>query len=62
MDFAQLARSEHNFARAGLSPEPPTTLKAAEVRFSSFLRSQNYPENICWLIPGDVVVDHQRQY
>lgn len=39
-----------------LKPDPPLTLAAAELRFQSFLRSQNLPHTVCWLMPGDVVV------
>jgi hypothetical protein len=37
--------------------DPPPTLKAAEEKFSTFLASQDYPQTICWLGPGDLLVD-----
>ena len=44
------------------NPDPPQTLSAAEEKFRSFLATQNYPKAICWLTPGDVVVDTNRRY
>ena len=44
------------------NPDPPQTLSAAEEKFRTFLASQNYPKAICWLMPGDVVVDTKRHY
>ena len=41
---------------------PPHTLSAAEEKFRMFLAAQNYPKAICWLMPGDVVVDTNRNY
>lgn len=45
-----------------LSPNPPKTLKEAEEKFRAFLRRENYPDAICWLIPGDVVVSAGPHY
>lgn len=45
-----------------LSPNPPKTLNEAEERFRGFLRRVNYPDVICWLIPGDVVVSAGPHY
>lgn len=42
--------------------DPPKTLSAAEESFRTFLETQNYPKSICWLIPGDVLVDRNRHY
>ena len=44
------------------NPDPPETLSAAEEKFRTFLATQNYPQLICWLLPGDVVVDTNRHY
>jgi len=44
------------------NPDPPDTLSAAEEKFRPFLATQNYPTAICWLMPGDVVVDTNRHY
>lgn len=44
------------------NPGPPQTLSAAEEKFRTFLAMQNYPKAICWLMPGDVVVDTNRHY
>jgi hypothetical protein len=41
--------------------DPPQTLSAAEEKFRAFLATQNYPKAICWLMPGDVVVDGKRR-
>lgn len=46
----------------GTNPDPPETLSAAEEKFRTFLATQNYPQLICWLLPGDVVVDTNRHY
>lgn len=46
----------------GANPDPPQTLSAAEEKFRTFLATQNYPNAICWLTPGDVVVDTNRHY
>ena len=51
----------HNSRVSELTPDPPT-FEAAEQKLSAFLRGQNFPARICWLIPGDVVVDNQRRY
>ena len=45
----------HNSRVSDLSPDPPKTLKEAEQKFRGFLSRANYPDAICWLIPGDVV-------
>jgi hypothetical protein len=42
--------------------DPPQTLSAAEEKFGTFLATQNYPKTICWVMPGDVVVDTNRHY
>jgi hypothetical protein len=42
--------------------DPPQTLAAAEQKFSSFLASQLYPATICWLNPGDMLVDRDRRF
>jgi hypothetical protein len=40
-----------------LNPDLPKTLKEAEQKFTDFLVRQNYPDTVCWLIPGDVAVN-----
>jgi len=45
----------HNSGVSELNPDPPKTLNEAEQKFSRFLLSQNYPDTIHWLIPGDVL-------
>jgi hypothetical protein len=42
--------------------DPPSTLTDAEQKFRRFLASQNYPDTICWLMPGDVVMDTKRHH
>jgi len=44
------------------APDPPLTLKAAEKRFSAFLASQNYPQNVCWIALGDLLVDKETHF
>jgi hypothetical protein len=44
------------------APDPPVTLKAAEKRFSAFLTSQDYPRSICWIAPGDLLVDKETHF
>ena len=44
------------------NPDPPQTLSAAEEKFRTFLAAQNYPKAICWVMPGDVVMDAKRHY
>jgi hypothetical protein len=44
------------------SPDPPLTLKAAEEKFSAFLASQNYPEKVCWIALGDLLVDKKTHF
>ena len=44
------------------NPDPPQMLSTAEEKFRTFLVAQNYPKPICWLMPGDVVVDANRHY
>src|SRR5215467_1966198 len=51
----------HNSRVSNLSPDPPKTFTEAEQRFRGFLRAQNYPETIYWLMPGDVVGDRNRR-
>lgn len=43
-------------------PDPPLTLKTAKEKFSSFLASQNYPQNVCWIALGDLVVDNKTHF
>jgi len=40
----------------------PRTLTAAQQMFSKFLSGQKYPETICWLMPGDVIVNAGRYW
>ena len=47
---------------ADLNQDPPQTLREAEEKFRSILRRENYPETICWLIPGDVVASNGPHY
>src|SRR5215471_9030931 len=42
--------------------DPPPTLEAAEERFRTFLASQSYPKTVCWLRPGDVLLDKERHF
>lgn len=44
------------------NPDPPLSLPGAEETFSKFLASQGYPSAICWVFPGDMVVDKERRY
>ena len=44
------------------NPDPPQTFAAAEEKFRTFLATQNFPKEICWLMRGDVVVDTNRHY
>jgi hypothetical protein len=44
------------------NPDLPQTLSAAEDKFGTFLATQNYPESIYWIMPGDVVVDTSRHH
>jgi hypothetical protein len=46
----------HNLRVSDLNQDPPKTLREAEQNFRSFLLREHYPETICWLIPGDVVI------
>ncbi len=57
----QLTWNRHNSRVPDFVPDSPA-FEAAEQKFSGFLRSQNYPQKICWLMPGDVVVDNERHY
>lgn len=52
----------HDSGVTDANPDPPQTLSAAEDKFRTFLETQNYPKAICWLMPGDVVVDIHRHY
>jgi hypothetical protein len=58
----QLRGVAHNSRMTDANPDPPQTLSAAEEKFKTFLASQNYPKAICWVMPGDVVVDRNRHY
>ena len=58
----QLSGIAHNSRVTDWNPEPPATLSAAEEKFRTLLATQNYPKAICWLMPGDVVVDAKRHY
>jgi hypothetical protein len=58
----QLRIVAHNCRVTDSNPDPPDSLSAAEERFKTFLATQNYPKAICWLMPGDVVVDTKRRY
>ena len=60
--FRQAIARGHNLCVSDLNPDPPRTLKQAEQKFRSFLCRENYPETICWLIPGDVVVSNGPHY
>lgn len=50
------------FGVSDFNSDPPKTLEGAEQRFRGFLRSQNYPEAVCWLIPGDVLASAGPHY
>jgi hypothetical protein len=52
----------YNSRATDSNPDPPQTLFAAEEKFRAFLATQNYPKAICWLTPGDVVVDTNRHF
>lgn len=52
----------HNSRVTDANHDLPHTLSDAEGKFRTFLATQNYPEVICWLMPGDVVVDANRHY
>jgi hypothetical protein len=58
----QLRRIAHNSSVTDPNADPPKTLSAAEEKFRTFLATQNYPKTICWLMPGDVVVDGNLRY
>ena len=58
----QLSSVAHNSIVTDSNADPPQTLSAAEEKFRTFLATQNYPKAICWLMPGDVVVDKSRCY
>ncbi len=45
-----------------LDPKLPETFSDAERGFKRFLASQNYPDSICWLTPGDLVIAQNRHY
>ena len=44
------------------APEPPLTLRAAKDKFSAFLASQSYPEKVCWIAFGDLLVDKKTHF
>lgn len=48
---------QHNSNVTDSITDPPPTLSAAEEKFSTFLASQGCPRTICWLAPGDLLVD-----
>jgi hypothetical protein len=50
----------HNSKVTDANSDPPDAFSAAEEKFRTFLETQNYPTTICWLMPGDVVVDTNR--
>jgi hypothetical protein len=58
----QLRGVAHNSRVTDANPDPPQTLSAADEKFRTFLATQNYPKAICWVMPGDVVVDRNRHY
>jgi hypothetical protein len=58
----QLRGVAHNSRVTDANPDPPDTFSAAEEKFRTFLATQNYPTTICWLMPGDVIVDMNRHY
>lgn len=57
----QLTWNGHNSRVHDFVPDAPA-FAVAERKFSDFLRSQNYPQKICWLMPGDVLVNKERHY
>jgi hypothetical protein len=62
-DVATVGGVTHNSRVTGANPDPPPqTLSAAEETFRTFLASQNYPKAVCWVMPGDVVVDTNCHY
>ena len=50
----------HNSRVFDANADPPNTLSDAEERFRTFLAAQNYPREICWLMPGDVMAGRNR--
>jgi hypothetical protein len=60
--FQQLRGVAHNSRVTDTDLDPPQTLSAAEEKFGTYLATQNYPKAICWVMPGDVVVDTNRHY
>jgi|SRR5271168_2348155 len=58
----QLRGVAHNSRVTDANLDPPQTLSDAEEKFGTFLATQNYPKAICWVMPGDVVVDTNRHY
>jgi hypothetical protein len=58
----QLRGIAHNSRVTDANLDPPQTLSAAEEKFRTFLAAQNDPKAICWLTPGDAVVDTNRHY
>jgi hypothetical protein len=44
------------------APDPPLSLKEAKEKFSAFLASQNYPEKVCWIALGDLLVDKRTHF
>jgi hypothetical protein len=62
MAISSTTAKAHNLCVADLNQDPPQTLREAEEKFRSFLRRENYPETICWLIPGDLVASSGPHY
>ncbi|HEX4488442.1 MAG TPA: hypothetical protein VH088_19340, partial [Terriglobales bacterium] len=58
----QLREVDHTYTMTSTKPDPPETLSEAEEKFRTFLATQNYPQAICWLMPGDVVIDTNRHF
>jgi hypothetical protein len=58
----QLRGVAHNSRVTDANPDPPDTFSTAEEKFRTFLAAQDYPTTICWLMPGDMVVDTNRHY
>jgi hypothetical protein len=58
----QLPDIAHNPGVTDSNTDLPRTLADAEQKFRTFLVSQNYPDRICWLMPGDVMMDRKRHH
>src|SRR4029077_18763620 len=57
-----LPRIAHHSGMTDSNADPPKTLADAEQKFSRFLARQNYPDGICWLMPGHVMMDRKRHH